>query len=159
MNEASTPIHNPSNSQRSATPTVTPTPLTLTRTTSKAAATLTSKPSEPLGCCHNSVRVRHRVSTTTPHAPRIDIVRQLPVCRSTDDDNEMPPKLHVVRLEYAQSPIHIRLALCRNIHSSTSPITTINRRTRNDVHPIHSMLGQAVVYVEEVITLAKLSVA
>ena len=97
---------------RSATPTATPTPLTLTRTTSKAAATLTSEPSEPLHCCHHFVRVRHRVSTTTPHPPRIDIVRPLPVCRSTEDDDEVPPRLHVVGPKYVQPPIHIRLALC-----------------------------------------------
>ena len=118
---------------RSATPTVTPTPLTLTRTTSKAAAALNSKPSEPLDCCHDFVRVRRRVSTATLHAPLIDIVRPLPVCRSTEDENEVLPNSHLVRLKYAQPPRHIRLALCGNIHASTSPITTITRRTRNDV--------------------------
>ena len=43
---------------------------------------------------------------------------------------------HDVRLNCAQSPIHIRCAFCADIHESTLPINTINWRTQNDIHAI-----------------------
>ena len=75
---------------RSAT--TAPAPVTLIRTTANATAnataTLSQRRQGSLDCCHIFVGISHCVPTTALHSPRINIIRPLPIWRSTENGNE-----------------------------------------------------------------------
>ena len=79
VEESPNSTHNPSNSQHknNSSPSRTP------PHHCECHCDITQNRQGSLGCCHNWVRVRHCVPTTALCSPQMDIVRLLPICRST----------------------------------------------------------------------------
>ena len=117
----------------SATTTTTPVTPTLTRTTANAVATLTPKQYiRSRSITVTTFNFYSHSSSCTYDYYEWTIVPTLLDCRSTEDGNGVKADrtLHVVRMRMCPPPIYIRPALCGEIHTSISPINTINWRTR-----------------------------